>query len=106
MPEFTLHRPPAIGEAVKLQTETHGALYVAGGTDMIVNVRRGIEQPAALVDLSAVSELQKIVEDKEGLHIGSGVPLETISRDARILKDFTAVAEAAATAVEAARAAV
>ena len=96
MPEFTLHRPTAIGEAVKLQTETHGALYVAGGTDMIVNVRRGIEQPAALVDLSAVSELQEIVEDKEGLHIGSGVPLETISRDARILKDFTAVAEAAA----------
>lgn len=96
MPEFTLHRPTAIEEAVKLQNETHGALYVAGGTDMIVNVRRGIEQPAALIDLSAISKLQEIVEDKEGLHIGSGVSLETISTDGRIKKDFTAVAEAAA----------
>ena len=96
MPEITLHRPTAIGEAVRLQNETHGALYVAGGTDMIVNVRRGIEQPAALVDLSAIDELQEIVEDEEGLHIGSGVTLETISADARLQKNFTAVSEAAA----------
>jgi len=96
MPEFTLHRPTTIGEAVKLQNETGGALFVAGGTDMIVNVRRGIEQPAALVDLSGVSELQEIIEDNEGLHIGAAVPLESISKDTRVQKDFTAVAEAGA----------
>ncbi len=96
MPDFALHRPTEIEEAVKLRNETEGALYVAGGTDMIVNVRRGIEQPAALIDLSAVKELQEIVEDDEGLHIGAGVTLETVSQDARVLKDFAAVAEAAA----------
>ncbi|MBT6960647.1 MAG: 4-hydroxybenzoyl-CoA reductase subunit beta, partial [Rhodospirillaceae bacterium] len=96
MPDFALHRPTAIEEAVKLRNETEGALYVAGGTDMVVNVRRGIEQPAALIDLSAVKELQEIIEDDEGLHIGAGVTLETVSQDARVLKDFAAVAEAAA----------
>lgn len=96
MPDFVLHRPTSIEEAVKLRNETDGALYVAGGTDMIVNVRRGIEQPAALIDLSVVSELREIVEDDEGLHIGAGVTLETVSQDTRVLKHFTAVAEAAA----------
>jgi 4-hydroxybenzoyl-CoA reductase subunit beta len=96
MPDFDLHRPTAIEEAVKLHNETEGALFVAGGTDMIVNVRRGIEQPAALIDISAISELQEIVEDDDGLHIGAAVTLETVSQDARVQKDFTAVAEAAA----------
>ena len=96
MPDFNLHRPTAIEEAVKLRNETEGALFVAGGTDMIVNVRRGIEQPAALIDISAISELQEIVEDDDGLHIGAAVTLETVSQDARVQKDFTAVAEAAA----------
>jgi 4-hydroxybenzoyl-CoA reductase subunit beta len=96
MPDFALHRPTAIEEAVKLRNETEGALYVAGGTDMIVNVRRGIEQPTALIDLSAVKELQEIVEDDDGLHIGAGVTLEAVSQDARVLKNFTAIAEAAA----------
>ncbi|NKB21392.1 MAG: 4-hydroxybenzoyl-CoA reductase subunit beta [Alphaproteobacteria bacterium] len=96
MPEFDLHRPTAVEEAVKLCNETDGALYVAGGTDMIVNVRRGIEQPTALIDLSAVEELQQITEDADGLHIGAAVTLETVSNDVRVQKDFTAVAEAAA----------
>ena len=96
MPDFVLHRPTAIEEAVRLRNQTDGALYLAGGTDMIVNVRRGIEQPTALIDLSAVKELQEIVEDDEGLHIGAAVTLETVSQDARALKNFTAVAGAAA----------
>ena len=96
MPDFALHRPTDIEEAVRLRAETEGALYVAGGTDMIVNVRRGIEQPAALIDLSAVKELQEIIEDEDGLHIGAAVTLETVARDERVLKSFTAVAEAAA----------
>ena len=44
MPNFQLHRPESAEEAVKLRSEHPGALFVAGGTDMIVNVRRGIEQ--------------------------------------------------------------
>ncbi|MBK20175.1 MAG: 4-hydroxybenzoyl-CoA reductase subunit beta [Rhodospirillaceae bacterium] len=96
MPNFDLHRPTEVEEAVKLRAETDGALYVAGGTDMIVNVRRGIEQPAALIDLSSVQELQEIVEDNEGLHIGASVTLQTVTNDRRIQAEYTGVAEAAA----------
>lgn len=96
MPDFTLHRPRAVEDAVRLRGETDGARYVAGGTDMLVNVRRGIEQPKALIDLSAIAELKSIAEDAEGIHIGAGVTLDQVAQDTRIAADFTAVAEAAA----------
>ena len=96
MPNFTLHRPTAIEEAVKLRASNDGSRFIAGGTDMIVNVRRGIEQPQALIDLSAIAELKSITEDADGLHIGAGVTLDTVANDPRVLKDFAAVAQGAA----------
>tara|TARA_B100000315_G_scaffold210618_1_gene206996 strand:- start:446 stop:1420 length:975 start_codon:yes stop_codon:yes gene_type:complete len=96
MPNFQLHRPESAAEAVKLHSENTAALYVAGGTDMIVNVRRGIEQPENLIDLSAVTELKAITEDKEGLHIGAGVTLKEVSGNEHIVSNYQAVAEAAA----------
>ena len=56
MPDFKLHRPDNIEDAVKLRAEEPDALFVAGGTDMIVNVRRGIEQPKHLIDITAIEE--------------------------------------------------
>ena len=96
MPNFKLHRPTDVEEAVRLRTESEQALYVAGGTDMIVNVRRGIERPEALVDLSAIEEMKSISEDADGFRIGAGVTLDVIANDPRIRKDFAAVAEGAA----------
>ena len=54
MPDFILHRPVNIEDALKLMAENDGARYVAGGTDMIVNIRSGIEQPPALIELSSI----------------------------------------------------
>jgi 4-hydroxybenzoyl-CoA reductase subunit beta len=96
MPNFQLHRPTSAAEAVKLRSEQPEALFVAGGTDMIVNVRRGIEQPENLIDLSAVTELKAITEDDQGLHIGAGVTLNEIATSEKIKADYQAVAEAAA----------
>ena len=58
MPNFQLHRPETIEEALQARIDNDEALYVAGGTDMLVNVRRGIEQPKNLVDLSAISGMK------------------------------------------------
>ncbi|MEE8445744.1 MAG: FAD binding domain-containing protein, partial [Alphaproteobacteria bacterium] len=96
MPEFDLHRPTGIEEAVRLRASTEAARYLAGGTDMIVNVRRGIEQPKALIDLGAIAELKNIRDEAGALVIGAGVTLDAIAGDARIARDFRAVVEAAA----------
>ena len=69
MPNFQLHRPETIEEALQARTDNDEALYVAGGTDMLVNVRRGIEQPKNLVDLSAISGMKSItVRQRRAAH--------------------------------------
>ena len=96
MPNFQLHRPATAEEAVKMRSDNAAALYVAGGTDLIVNVRRGIEQPENLIDLSAIEELKSVTKDKDGLHIGAGVTLKEVAENENILGKYQAVAEAAA----------
>lgn len=95
MPNFTLHRPKAVEEAVKLRADTPGALYVAGGTDMIVNVRRGIEQPRALIDLSAIESLKAIRDESDALAVGAGVTLDALARHDAVRRGWQAVAQAA-----------
>ena len=95
MPDFKLHRPDNIEDAVKLRAEEPDALFVAGGTDMIVNVRRGIEQPKHLIDITAIEELKSILPDGDGLHIGAGVSLKELQSNKDVLRDYPAVAEAA-----------
>ena len=94
--EFALHRPATASDAVRLMAETENARYLAGGTDMIVNVRRGIEQPAALIDLSAIEALRSIEASGGGLRIGAGVPLRAVAEHPDVRRLYPAVAQAAA----------
>ncbi len=96
LPDFTLHRPADVAEAVRLRAGNADARYLAGGTDMVVNVRRGIERPGTLIDLTAIAELSEIREDGDGIHIGAGVTLAALAGHDAVRRDFTAVAEAAA----------
>ena len=96
MPHFRLHRPATIDEAVTLRAGEDNARYLAGGTDMVVNIRRGIEDPAALIDLTAVDEMREIREDRDGIHIGAAVRLSELAGHRAVEQDYAAVAEAAA----------
>ncbi|MBT5455686.1 MAG: 4-hydroxybenzoyl-CoA reductase subunit beta [Rhodospirillaceae bacterium] len=95
MPEFKLHRPETVAEAVKLNGGADTARYLAGGTDMVVNIRRGIETPEMLIDLTAVKEMTEIREDADGLHIGAAVRLSDLGASDVVQRDYTAIAEAA-----------
>ena len=95
MPKFKLHRPQTVDHAVALHAASKDARYLAGGTDLVVNVRRGIETPTALIDLSAVAELKHIGEDGDGLHIGAAATLQQLAAHPAVRRDYAAVAEAA-----------
>lgn len=96
MPEFTLHRPETAADAVRLKASDSASRYLAGGTDMIVNVRRGIETPTAMIDLTAIAEIAAISVAEDGIRIGAGVRLADLAANAEIRKGFPAVAQAAA----------
>ncbi len=95
MPDFALHRPATVDEAVKLRAAEAGSRFCAGGTDMLVNVRRGIESPTALIDLTGVPGLGEIAETDDGLLIGAAVTLDALARHPAVRRDCPAVAEAA-----------
>jgi 4-hydroxybenzoyl-CoA reductase subunit beta len=94
MPNFKLHHPKRVEDALALRLEAD-ALYVSGGTDMIVNVRRGIEQPKHLIELSAIEEMKARREDANGLTLGAGRTLAEISSDPIVQAKYPAVAMAA-----------
>ena len=95
MPNFELHQPHNLNDALYLRTERPEAVYVAGGTDMIVNIRRGIEQPKNLVNLTSIQELKEITKVEGGLKIGTAVTLRELGENQSVKKYFPAVSEAA-----------
>lgn len=95
LPNFHVHRPHTVEEAVRLRVEHTESRFLAGGTDMIVNVRRGIEQPSDLIDLTQVEELTGITEEAEGVRIGAAITLQQVSAHEIVARAYRAVSEAA-----------
>ncbi len=94
-PEFDLRRPRSVMEAAALLAAEPKARLVAGGTDLVPNLRRGIERPSMLVDLGGVRELTDIEFSDAGLSLGAGVTLSRLARDAAVARQYPAIAEAA-----------
>jgi len=91
-----LAQPRTIDEAIAARAQNPGSRYLAGGTDLIVNMRRRIDAPNALIDLAGVDELAEIAASADGLSIGAGVTIAALARDSAIAP-YTAVAQAAET---------
>jgi len=94
--EFHLAQPSTVKEAVAARLRQPDSRYVAGGTDLLVNMRRGIARPNLLIDLSGIEELSEIAFDNSGLTIGAGVTLAALARNAEIAGRYRALAQAAA----------
>ncbi|MDH5748297.1 MAG: 4-hydroxybenzoyl-CoA reductase subunit beta [Rhodospirillales bacterium] len=94
MPEFDLLTPATVDEAVAMHRGSEGARFLAGGTDLIVNVRRGIAEPKALIDLAGVEEMKSIEAKDGGLRIGAAVTLAELLENRDLLQAYAAVTEA------------
>jgi 4-hydroxybenzoyl-CoA reductase subunit beta len=97
MPEFDLKHPASVAEAAALLISEPGAKLLAGGTDLVPRLRRGIDRPSVLVDLGAVREFARIVFTDAELSLGAGVTLSQLAVDDRVARHYTAIAEAART---------
>jgi 4-hydroxybenzoyl-CoA reductase subunit beta len=95
MPEFRYHRPVTLDEVVRLKAGAAEARFVAGGTDLLVNLRRGLGTPSDLIDVTAVSDLTAVRRDGESLWLGAAVTLADLARNPDVLAAYPAVAEAA-----------
>ena len=74
MSELRYEAPKTLAEAVALLSGAKGrARVLAGGTDLLIQMRTGRIQPELLVDIKAVPELGEIVAGKGGYRIGAAV---------------------------------
>jgi 4-hydroxybenzoyl-CoA reductase subunit beta len=93
--EFRLAQPRTVKEAVAARLNNPRSRFVAGGTDLLVNMRRGIGNPDLLVDLSGIDELTEIKTSDRGMTVGAGVTLAALARNTMIAGQYRALAQAA-----------
>ena len=96
LPEFEVKHPTTIDEAIVFANH-ETTVFMAGGTDLIPNLRRGVGEPISIVNLNGIAELTGITETDSGLRIGAGVTLQQLLNDPRIISDFQVIAQAAET---------
>ena len=93
--EFQLLRPKTLADVVAARSAHPTSQLLGGGTDLIVNLRRGIIAPTVLIDINGVAELRTLAADAHGLTLGASVTLAELARDRRVVARFPAVAQAA-----------
>jgi 4-hydroxybenzoyl-CoA reductase subunit beta len=72
------------------------AMYIAGGTDLVPNMKHRLFEPGHLVALKGIVSLKGIHEEDGMLRIGAAETLASIASDLTVRSHFPALAEAAA----------
>ncbi len=96
LPAFEWVQPTTLDELLA-HLAAHGddSLIVAGGTDAVPNLKHRLHEPRWVVAMGGVRELGFVREEADGLHLGALVTLSAIAEDARVRRDFPALARAA-----------
>jgi 4-hydroxybenzoyl-CoA reductase subunit beta len=96
LPAYRYHRPGSLDEAVALLGEHAGdAMAVAGGTDLVPNMKHRLFEPGHLVALKGLAELKGIREEDGWLCIGAAETLAALAADSVVRARFPALADAA-----------
>jgi 4-hydroxybenzoyl-CoA reductase subunit beta len=94
--EYAYHRPATLADAARLLAEHPGrARLIAGGTDLMPNMKHGLFTPDHLIALKQIPELHGIAEQDGELVIGAAESLSAVARHPLVQKHFAALAEAA-----------
>lgn len=96
LPEFTLHSPRTVDEALGLLAQP-GAMIIAGGTDLLPNMKQGLHSPAHVVSLQHLTELREVRVEEKLIVIGAMTSLEEVAENEDLQLHATALAEAAGT---------
>ncbi|MDR5694526.1 MAG: xanthine dehydrogenase family protein subunit M [Armatimonadota bacterium] len=93
---FLYFVPATVQEAVELLSHYgEDAKVIAGGTDLVVRIRDGLIQPAALVDIERIPELSRISLEDSRLHIGATATIASILESIEVNHLAPVVSEAA-----------
>jgi len=92
---FFYLKPRTLEEALDA-LQADGARALAGGTDLLVEMRNGERRPETLVDIKGLKDLEELTFDpQKGATIGAGVSLNVLIDNAQVRKHLPVLSEAA-----------
>ncbi|MCW5773773.1 MAG: FAD binding domain-containing protein [Rhodospirillaceae bacterium] len=92
---FDVIRPRNVAEMLAARKAHPASRLIGGGTDLLVNIRRGIEKPPVLIDTTLLDELRGIEADANGIAVGASTKLADLALHPAVLKHYPAIAAAA-----------
>lgn len=97
LPMFEFRAPKTLDEAARILGGEGGkAMLLAGGTDLLPNMKRRTQVPRELVSLRHVESLREIQIADSGCRLGACVTLSDIAQDSRFRNGLSALWQAAA----------
>src|SRR5260370_33109585 len=95
LPDFALVRATPLEAVVNARAAHPDSRLLGGGTDLVVNIRRGIVAPPTLIDLNGVAELRTVKADARALELGAAVTLTELAAHPGVVEHYPMVAQAA-----------
>lgn len=95
LPAFEVHEPTTVAEAVALLA-THGerARILAGGTDLVPNMKHEVEEPGVVISLGRVDALRYVVDEGDRVRVGPLVTLDTLAHHPLVGELFPSLVDA------------
>ena len=92
---FNYHQPETTAEACTLGLKYgRKSAYLAGGTELLVDLRSGRKQVCHVISLGGLAELKHITKEDDVLHIGALVPLSDIAESELVKTHLPALSDA------------
>lgn len=89
-------QPRSVSEALEI-AQTSEAVFLAGGTDLVLHMQTGKVQPMAIIDLGKISELREIKETDGYIDIGSMATFAEIGQNNLVFQNAFALWQACQT---------
>ena len=96
LPKFDFHEPATMEEACQIMAELgKKAKPLAGGTDLIVNMKKGVVSPENLVSLGRIGDLKEMGSSNGFFRIGACLTAAELAESDEISKVFGALGRGA-----------
>jgi xanthine dehydrogenase YagS FAD-binding subunit len=93
---FKIAEPQSAEQVLALLSKAgDNVSLMAGGTDLLAEIKEGVVEPDLVIDLSAIKELAFIRKDKDGMHIGAMTTVADLASDPAVRTDYPGLHEAA-----------
>jgi xanthine dehydrogenase iron-sulfur cluster and FAD-binding subunit A len=93
---FDYVRPASLEDAVTALKDSPSAVLLAGGTNLLVDIKLERAAPSALVDISGLDALSQVEHEEGEAHIGSLASIRCLATDTNLWRKHTCLPESAA----------